>query len=134
MITKDVLNEYVRIMSGCDVDPNLTLVDFSFNEKQRNIVNLVNNEAKKDKKLDNLLEDLKYSNNKKALIEEYFNKREKTKVKEEKKESKKNNIHNIGNYGRVNVNNYGFIDTTSLASIIVITASILTIIISLGTR
>jgi len=50
MITKEVLNEYVRIMSGCDVDPNLTLVDFSFNEKQRNVVNLVNNEAKTDKK------------------------------------------------------------------------------------
>jgi len=133
MITKEVLNEYVRIMSGCDVDPNLTLVDFSFNEKQRNVVNLVNNEAKKDKKLANLLDDLKYSNNKKALIEEYFNKQEKTKVKVEKKESKKND-HTVSNGVRVNVNNYGFIDTTSLASIIVITASILTIIISLGTR
>ena len=128
MITKEVLFEYVWIISGYDVDPNLTLVDFSFNDEKRKVINLVNNEAKKDKKLANLLEELKYSNDKKSVIEKYFDNQENT------KENSKQNIHNVGNHGRINANNYGFIDMTNLASIIAITASILTIVITFGTR
>ena len=45
-----ILIKYVRIISGYDADPNLTLVDFTLNEEQRSIVNLVNEEAKKDAK------------------------------------------------------------------------------------
>ena len=55
MINKETLIEYFRIISGGDADPNLTLVDFTLKDEQRNIVNLVNEEAKKDKDLANLL-------------------------------------------------------------------------------
>ena len=128
MITKEVLFEYVRIISGYDVDPNLTLVDFSFNDEKRRVINLVNNESKKDKKLAKLLDELKYSNDKKSVIEKYFDNQENT------KENSKQNIHNVGNHGRINANNYGFIDMTNLASIIAITASVLTIVITFCTR
>lgn len=102
MINKDVLTKYVRIITGCDADPNLTLVDFSLNDEQRNIVNLVNEEAKKDKKLAELLDDLKYSNNKMSVIDAYFDEKEVNVSVNCKKEK-------IDNYGFINLSNLGLI-------------------------
>lgn len=136
MINKGVLVKYVRIISGCDANPNLTLVDFSLNEEQRNIVNLVNNEAKKDKKLANLLDDLKYSNNKNMVIEKYFAEDEKAKLNNnsEDNESVKHAMFNarIGNRGVVN--NYGFINLSSLGAIVSIVAFILSVVVTFCTK
>lgn len=121
MINKDMLIKYVRIISGYDADPNLTLVDFSLNEEQRNIVNFVNEEAKKDKNLAMLLDDLKYSNNKNKLIEDYFNN-----LEEEKVEEVKSNLRFCGR----EINSYGFINSASL----IITVEIVVLILSLFVR
>lgn len=126
MINKEILMEYVKIISGYGADPNRTLVDFSLTEEKRNIVNLVNNEAKKDKKLNELLENLKYSNNKTSVIEAYFNK--------EESKTTFNDIATEANYMKEKINNYGFINLSGLASIVGIVTLILMITITLGTR
>ena len=126
MINKDMLIEYFRIISGSDADPNLTLVDFSLNDEQRNLVNLVNEEAKKDKKLARLLDDLKYSNNKTKVIEEYFNNNESF------MSENKQNIPVPRFCGRIIENDYGFINMSSLAAIVGMITLILTLVISLG--
>lgn len=123
MINKDVLTKYVRIISGCDSDPNLTLVDFSLSDEQRNIVNLVNEEAKKDKRLANLLEDLKYSNNKNSVIEDYFN----------NKHNDSNGLVLGGrNTSREKIDNYGFINLSVLSLVVGIVVLTLGIVISMG--
>lgn len=121
MINKDMLIEYFKIIYGYGADSNLTLVDFSLNDEQRKIVNIVNDEAKKDKNLANLLEDLKYSNNKTKIIEEYFDKQN---------EEKNNTVKNIN----TRIDNYGFINTTNLISIIAITMIVLVLVITFGSK
>lgn len=121
MINKDMLIKYVRVISGYDADPNLTLVDFSLNEEQRNIVNLVNEEAKKDCGIAMLLDDLKYSNNKSKLIEDYFNNLEKENINE-----RKDNLRFCGR----EINSFGFINSASL----IITVEIVVLILSLFVR
>ena len=128
MINKDMLLKYVRIISGCDADPNRTLVDFSINEEQRNVVNTVNNAAKKDKKLAALLEDLKYSNNKTKDIEKYF---------ENTKEEKSENVNpkkEILNRTMGIKENYGFVNVASLTTTVAIVAWILSMIITFGAK
>lgn len=127
MINKDILVKYVKIILGGEVNTNLTLVDFSLNEEQRNIVNLVNNEAKKDKKLANLLEDLKYSNNKNMILEKYFEEQEDKSV-----ETKDLFNARIGSKGIVN--NYGFINLSSLGAIVSIVAFILSLVVTFCVR
>ena len=134
MISRDVLIKYVRIISGCDVDPNLTLVDFSLDDEQRNIVNLVNNEAKKDKKLSGLLDSLKYSNRKVDIINEYFDNLENINVANDKDEQLEEydfseNILNARFCGR-QIDSYGFANITSIIAISGSLASILLLIIS----
>lgn len=123
MINKDVLTKYVRIISGCDADPNLTLVDFSLNDEQRNIVNLVNEEAKKDKRLANLLEDLKYSNSKNSVIEDYFN---------NKHNDSNGSVLGGRNTSREKIDNYGFINLSVLSLVVGIVVLTLGIVISMG--
>ena len=123
MINKDMLIEYVRIMSGTEVDPNLTLVDFSFTDEKRTVLNLVNDEAKKDKKLAGLLDDLKYSNNKIKVIEEYFN---------NEVSDNSNEISKVGNYRREVIDNSGFVSVSSLAAVIGFVVLILTVVVSIG--
>ena len=120
MISKDILIKYCQIISGGSADPNLTLVDFSLNEEQRNIINMVNNASKKDKKLANLLEDLKYSNNKKSVIENYFN--------------NEINANKEMKSRRVNVNNYGFVSASTLIIIVETVVLALALVVSLGTK
>jgi len=127
VINKDILVKYVKIILGGEVNTNLTLVDFSLNEEQRNIVNLVNNEAKKDKKLANLLEDLKYSNNKNMILEKYFEEQEDKNV-----ETKDLFNARIGSKGIVN--NYGFINLSSLGAIVSIVAFILSLVVTFCVR
>lgn len=124
MINKDVLTKYVRIISGCDADPNLTLVDFSLSDEQRNVINLVNEEAKKDKDLANLLEDLKYSNNKNSVIEDYFNNSEISDSSEP--------VIGGRNSNREKVDNYGFVNLSVLSLVIGIVVLTLGIVISIG--
>jgi len=134
MISRDVLIKYVRIISGCDVDPNLTLVDFSLDDEQRNIVNLVNNEAKSNKNLSDLLDSLKYSNKKVDIINEYFDNLENINVANDKDEQLKEydfseNILNARFCGR-KIDSYGFANITSIIAISGSLASILLLIIS----
>lgn len=117
MINKETLMKYYRITSGSGFDSDFTLVNFSLTSEDRDIINLVNNEAKKDKKLANLLEDLKYSNNKVAIIEEYF---------ANEKSSK--------NYGKEKIDNFGFVNMAGLASIVGIVTLILSLTIAIGTK
>lgn len=138
MINRDVLIKYVRITSGCDADPNLTLVDFSFDDEQRNIVNLVNNEAKKDNNLADLLDSLKYSNKKIDVINEYFDRLENTNVvNEEVGQSEEKdfsvNILNARFCGR-QIDSYGFINLSSLATIVGTVTLILAVVITLCTK
>ena len=121
MINKDTLIKYVRVISGYEADPNLTLVDFSLNDEQRNVVNLVNEAAKKDKGLASLLDDMKYSNNKSKLIEDYFNNLEKENINE-----RKDNLRFCGR----EINSFGFINSASL----IITVEIVVLILSLFVR
>lgn len=131
MINKDILIKYVRIISGCDADPNYTLVDFSLNDEQRNIVNTVNNEAKKDKKLAALLEDLKYSNNKNKDIENYFNiNKENKSVKESKVTTKKEVLNRTIGIKE----SYGFVNVASLTTTVVVVVWILLMIITFGAK
>ena len=131
MINKDILIKYVRIISGCDADPNYTLVDFSLNDEQRNIVNTVNNEAKKDKKLAALLEDLKYSNNKNKDIEKYFNiNKENKSVKESKVTTKKEVLNRTIGIKE----SYGFVNVASLTTTVVVVVWILLMIITFGAK
>ena len=130
MINKDVLIKYVRIISGCDADPNLTLVDFSLNDEQRNVVNLVNDEAKKDKDLANLLDDLKYSNNKTKLIEEYFDK----KVGVNSSDKSKHYVPNSRIDGKNIIDNSGFINMTSIVSMIGMVTIIITMVVAFGSK
>ena len=123
MINKETLIEYFRIISGGDADPNLTLVDFTLKDEQRNIVNLVNEEAKKDKDLANLLDKLKYSNNKTKVIEEYFDNNEEN-----------SDIRNVRFCGRVLNDDLGFINMKSLSLIVGITAFVLALVITFATR
>ena len=123
MINKEMLIEYFRIISGTDADPNLTLVDFTLKDEQRNIVNLVNEEAKKDKDLANLLDKLKYSNNKTKVIEEYFDSKEAN-----------SGIRNIRFCGRVLNDDYGLINMKSLSLIVGTTAFILALVITFATK
>jgi len=123
MINKDMLNQYVRITSGYDADPNLTLVDFSLDEEQRNIVNLVIDESKKDKNLAKLLDDMKYSNNKNKLIEEYFDNVVESQM----------NVSNVKFCGR-DIDSYGYINTASLIITVEIVVLILSLIIRFGTN
>lgn len=117
MINKELLTRYVRIISGCDGDTNRTLVDFSLDAEKRNVVNLVNEEAKKDKGLAKLLDDLKYSNNKMKLIDEYF-------------KDAKDVI--VRNYSKEKIDNYGFINLSSLSMIIGAVVLALTVVIAIG--
>ena len=128
MINKDMLLKYVRIISGCDADPNRTLVDFSINEEQRNVVNTVNNAAKKDKKLAALLEDLKYSNNKTKDIEKYFG------SNKEKKATKVNSKKEDLNRTMGLKENYGFVNVASLTATVAVVAWILSMIITFGAK
>lgn len=123
MINKETLIEYFRIISGTDADPNLTLVDFTLKDEQRNIVNLVNEEAKKDKDLANLLDKLRYSNNKTKVIEEYFDNKEESSYG-----------GNVRFCGRVLNDDLGFINMKSLSLIVGITAFVLALVITFATR
>lgn len=123
MINKDMLLKYVRIISGCDADPNHTLVDFSINEEQRNVVNTINNAAKKDKKLAVLLEDLKYSNNKTKDIEKYF---------DSNQESESTQKKEILNRTMGIKESYGFVNVASLTTTVAVVAWILSMIITFG--
>lgn len=127
MINKDTLIQYVKIISGCDVDPNVTLVDFTLDEEKRNVVNLVNEEAKKDKKLANLLDDLKYSNNKLLDVEKYFSVKVEDKVENV-------NVSNLKSYSRLKADNYGFVNMNILLSIVGIVTVVLSIAIAIGTK
>lgn len=127
MINKDTLLKYFRIMSGCDVNPNNTLVDFSLNDESRNVINLVNEEAKKDRKLAALLDDLKYSNNKVEMIEKYFDGKVETKVSGK-------NVSGLKTCGRMKVDNYGFINMTSLVSIIGVVVVAMSLVIAIATK
>ena len=133
MINRDDLIKYVRITSGCDADPNLTLVDFSLDDEQRSIVNLVNNEAKTDKNLANLLDSLKYSNKKIDVINEYFDNLEKMNVISQSNDLPEENNFNISNArfcGR-QIDSYGFVSLSSLAIVVGTVTLILAIVISL---
>lgn len=127
MINKEILLKYVRIISGCDADPNRTLVDFSINEEQRNVVNTVNNAAKKDKKLASFLEDLKYSNTKTKDIEKYFS-NEKNNI--EKSVPKKEVLNRTMGIKE----NYGFVNVASLTATVAVVAWILSMIITFGAK
>ena len=124
MINRDMLIEYVRIISGADADPNLTLVDFSLTDEKRNIVNLVNETAKNDKKLAELLDDLKYSNNKMKVIDEYFS----------NKKANNNSIDETktGSYRKEVIDNCGFVSVSGLAAVIGFVVFILTVVITIG--
>lgn len=122
MMNKELLVDYIKIISEYDTNPNYTLVDFSLDGNKRDIINLVNEEAKKDKELANLLKDLKYSNNKTKDIEEYFNKKSKN----------NNNYQNTRFCGRILSNDYGFVNLTSLIAITGSIALVLSLVIAVS--
>ena len=124
MISKGMLIEYVRIMSGAEADPNLTLVDFTLTDEKRNVINLVNEAAKVDKKLAGLLDDLKYSNNKMKVIDEYFG--------NEVDNNNSNEVSKVGSYRREQIDNYGFVSVSGLAEVIGLVVLVLTVVISIG--
>lgn len=70
-MNKEILIQYAKIWEEYNNNPS-----FIFTEEQRNIINSVNKEVKNDEKLANLLEELKSSNNKINIIENYFNPQE----------------------------------------------------------
>lgn len=67
MIDKGVLFEYVKIIEEYISNPTVVLT-----ENQINLINLVNSEAKKDEKLAKLLEELRSSSDKNAIVEKYY--------------------------------------------------------------
>ena len=78
MIDKNILMYYARLWNEYINNSNII-----FNEEQANIINYINNEAKNNQELNKLLEELKQSNNKEELIENYFNKLENKKSQNE---------------------------------------------------
>lgn len=68
MINKDVMLNYVRIVNEYMSNPT-----FVFSEEDRNIINSVNRASKEDGNLARLLEELRNTSDKNAVIEKYFN-------------------------------------------------------------
>ena len=67
MVNRELLMEYVKIIEEYVSNPT-----FVFNDEQRNIINLINKEAKNDGRLSNLLNELKNSNDKYSVIDKYY--------------------------------------------------------------
>ena len=135
MINKIILLTYFEILSEYDANPCLTLVNFVLNPTKRNIVNFVNEQAKKDKKLADLLQDAKYSNNKEELINNYLSSRtEESESLVDLSESMKNEYGSLRVFNRQFVNSYGFVSLAGLGAIVGFVALILTVVISLGTK
>lgn len=67
-ITKDIMLTYITIVNEYMSNPA-----FVFSERERNIINSINKIAKEDENVSKLLEKLRNTNDKNAVIEEYFN-------------------------------------------------------------
>lgn len=67
MITKDMMLSYIRIVNEYMSNPS-----FVFSEREKNIINSVNKIAKEDESVAVLLEELRVTNDKNAVIEKYF--------------------------------------------------------------